>query len=179
MKNCTEMEWLRITRNNRQFWWWCLNSGFHISCVTKTLYLKLARKLFCQFMNLPVSIWFRISLVGRDKLVDVGVDGRIIFIWVYRNGVFRMWSELKWQRIVDSNTICEYFNEPFSCVNCEESVEQQSDFQLLKYDTQSLSARQSVGRSVSEQSVKIKTRHHSTSHVNGQWVSKPVYRLFI
>jgi len=45
--------------------------------------------------DVPIGYWMG-DLIERDHLEDLGVDGRIILKWIYRNWDGRVWNGLIW-----------------------------------------------------------------------------------
>jgi hypothetical protein len=56
------------------------------------------------------------NLKGRDHAEDLGVGGRIILEWVFREIGRNLWTVYIWLRIGPVAGSCEYGNEPSSSI---------------------------------------------------------------
>jgi hypothetical protein len=54
----------------------------------------------------------------NNHLEDLGVDGRIILKWFFKNWNGETWTELMWLRIGQVDVACECSNEPSGSKKC-------------------------------------------------------------
>jgi hypothetical protein len=59
----------------------------------------------------------------RDHLGDQGVDGRIIYRWIFRKWDVVVWTGLSWLRIGQVTGTCECGNEPSGFIKCMEFLD--------------------------------------------------------
>jgi hypothetical protein len=58
-----------------------------------------------------------------DHLKDLGVDGRIILNWIFKNWGGEAWTGLVWLRLGTRVGGCECGNELSGCIKCGEFLE--------------------------------------------------------
>jgi len=56
---------------------------------------------------------------GKNHLEDPGVDGKIIFGWIFRKWDVGVWTGLIWLRIGPGGITCKCDNEPLCSIKCE------------------------------------------------------------
>jgi hypothetical protein len=67
-------------------------------------------------------LYFNI-LKERDHLEDPGIDGRIIFRWIFRKWDVGAWTGSSWLRIGSGGGTCECGNTPSVSIKCGEFLD--------------------------------------------------------
>jgi hypothetical protein len=58
------------------------------------------------------------NLKERDHVGDPGIDGRIIFRWIFRKWYVGVWTGLSWLRIGKGAGTSDCSNEPLGSTKC-------------------------------------------------------------
>jgi hypothetical protein len=71
------------------------------------------------------------NLKERDRLQDLGVDGRIILNWILKKLGVTVWTRFHWLK----TGFCECYKMPSGSVNGGEFLDQMRDCQFLMKDS--------------------------------------------